>query len=112
MKTLLGVFVGSALLLCGLSIPLIRMKVPPNLFYGFRIPRTLNHPRIWYAANRYAGKRLFASGAVIAAAAAGLYFVPGISVDSYSIAVTIVMLVALTVTVIQSWLYLRELPDE
>ena len=48
-------FVATGLLLAGLSIPLIRRRVKPNRFYGFRTPQTLSDERIWYDANAYAG---------------------------------------------------------
>ena len=30
-------------------------KVPPNGVYGFRTPKTLSSPEVWYPANRAAG---------------------------------------------------------
>lgn len=112
MESLLILYVASGLLLCGLSIPLILKKIPPNVFYGFRVPRTVNNPRIWYAVNQYAGKRLLVCGLLIALAAVGLYFIPGISVDIYATAVAVVLMVTLTASLIQSFKYLRALPDE
>ncbi len=32
-------------------IPLLLRKVPPNAIYGFRTPKTLSDPQIWYEAN-------------------------------------------------------------
>ena len=53
-----------ALLLIGLAVPLILQKVPPNGFYGFRLPKTQSDPRIWYAANRGAGVNLAVGSAI------------------------------------------------
>ncbi|WP_325078512.1 SdpI family protein [Sphaerospermopsis aphanizomenoides] len=37
--------------------------MPPNCGYGIRTPKTLSAPRIWYLANKFAGRVLmFASG--------------------------------------------------
>lgn len=52
-------------LLMGLAIPLVLGKVPPNRIYGFRTPKTLSDPSIWYAANRFAGKATIAFSAVM-----------------------------------------------
>jgi uncharacterized membrane protein len=45
-----------AVLMVGLSIPLVQGKVPPNSAYGFRTSKTLADPSIWYEANRFAGR--------------------------------------------------------
>jgi uncharacterized membrane protein len=61
--SILFAFVG--LLFVGLSIPLIQGKIPPNRFYGFRTPKTLSDPKIWYEINRISGNDLFVAGALI-----------------------------------------------
>jgi len=52
-------------LFVGLSIPLMRNRVPPNRYYGFRTPKTLSDTKIWYEVNRISGNDLFVAGAVI-----------------------------------------------
>ena len=52
-------------LFVGLSIPLMRNRVPPNRFYGFRTPKTLSDTKIWYEVNRISGKDLFVAGVII-----------------------------------------------
>ena len=54
------------LVLMLVSRPMIRRRVSPNHFYGFRTPKTLSSPDIWYPANEFSGRRLFAAGAAIA----------------------------------------------
>lgn len=49
----------------GLSIPLIQKRVPPNRYYGFRTPRTLSDPKIWYRVNYISGIDLFIAGVLI-----------------------------------------------
>ena len=46
MMLLLPLFAGLSLLLIGLAVPLIRGRVKPNAWYGFRIPLTLDNPEI------------------------------------------------------------------
>lgn len=61
-KFLIGV--GVPLLILLLSIPMVMGKVPPNGVYGFRTPKTLSSPEIWYPANRASGWFMLAAMAV------------------------------------------------
>lgn len=107
MQLMLALFVGSGLLLIGLSIPMIRGRVKPNWIYGFRVPKTVNDPDVWYQANAYAGKWLLFTGVVTLAAALGLYLLPGLTVDSYALLCAAASLGALAVTVVMSFRYLK-----
>ena len=100
MAVLLAFYVGAGLLLIGLSVPLIRRKVRPNGWYGFRVRQTPADPEVWYAANAYAGKHLLGVGVVTVLTAVGLYRVPGI------------ILAALAVCVIQCFRCLAKLTQE
>ncbi len=51
------------LIVIAISIPMAFGKVGPNGFYGFRTPKTLSSPEIWYPANRVSGWLLIAAGA-------------------------------------------------
>jgi len=53
------------LLFVGISIPLIQGHVPPNRYYGFRTPKTLSDPVIWYEVNRASGRDLLLAGLFI-----------------------------------------------
>jgi hypothetical protein len=108
MTTLLIMYVVFGILLVALSIPLIRRKIPPNGLYGFRIPKTLNHPDLWYEANYRIGWWLLVSGAAIVLAGVGLSFVPGISVDAYALSVLAVLVLVLTPGVIRVSLFIRK----
>src|SRR5215471_11220718 len=46
---------GLPVLVIIISVPLVVGMVPPNGWYGFRTPKTLSSPAIWYAANRASG---------------------------------------------------------
>jgi len=60
----------TGLLIAAIGLPLALDKIPPNALYGFRTPRTMSDERVWYPANRYAGKGLTAAGLLGALAAA------------------------------------------
>jgi uncharacterized membrane protein len=110
MITLLVMYVVFGLLLIVLAIPMLRGKVPPNPWYGFRVPDTLSDPTRWYKANRYAARWLLLTGVITAAAAIALYFVPGLSVDTYAWLVLAVFGVPFVLMIITSFRYLRRLP--
>jgi uncharacterized membrane protein len=112
MATLLALYVGAGLVLIGLSVPLIRRKIRPNNWYGFRVRQTLADPEVWYAANTYAGKCLLAVGVITVLTAVGLYRVPGITLDAYALACAGIILAALTVCIIQCFRYLTKLTRE
>jgi SdpI/YfhL protein family len=81
MTLLLVVYVGAGALLAILSLPLIRGKVGPNPWYGFRVRRTLEDPAVWYPANAYAAKGMLCVGLATCAAAVLLYLIPGIRLE-------------------------------
>lgn len=47
-----------------LSIPMVLGKVPPNKLYGFRTPKTLSSPDVWYPANKVSGVLMILAGAL------------------------------------------------
>lgn len=47
------------------GLPLVRRRVPPNCWYGFRTPRTLRDERVWYEVNAYVGRLLVWYGLAI-----------------------------------------------
>ena len=58
-------FAATGLLFVGLSIPLMRKRIPPNPYYGFRTRKTMSDPKIWYEVNRIQGNDLFVAGSLI-----------------------------------------------
>jgi uncharacterized membrane protein len=111
MTTLLIVFCVSGLLLAAVSVPLIRGNIGPNPFYGFRVPKTLADPAIWYPVNAYAARRLLVVGIATILLATALYFVPGIRIDTYAWSVAAVALGGLLISIVQSFYYLHTFPD-
>jgi hypothetical protein len=109
MSVLLFLYVGSGLLLILISLPLLWGRIPPNPVYGFRVRATLENPAIWYPANKFAAKRLIWTGIVVAGAALVLYAIPELSINGYALGCLAVLMIALTFTLVQSFLYLRTL---
>jgi uncharacterized membrane protein len=62
-----SLIISISLLSCGLvgialSIPMLLGKISRNHFYGFRTSLTLSSDKIWYPANKFAGKGLLIWG--------------------------------------------------
>jgi len=110
MLVLMWMFTMSGCLLSLLSIPLILGKIGPNPWYGFRVPKTLSDPKVWYPANTYAAKRLFVVGILGSLISILLFFVPNIDINTYALSCAAVTLGGLIVTLIQSFLFLRRFP--
>jgi len=109
MDALTWLFTLSSALLTLLSIPLAFNRIPPNLFYGVRVRATLRNPDLWYAVNRYAGRRLAVVGLVSAAAALIWRAIPGMSTDGYALLAGTFIVTGLIGVTIQSFLYLASL---
>ena len=86
------------------SIPMLLQLVAPNPFYGFRTPRTLSNPAIWYRANLFAGRAL----AIAALAGAALVWLAPADVVTAPVGVAL-FLVPLAVGLIASFAALRRM---
>ena len=92
--------------------PLIRRRVGPNRFYGFRTPKTLSSPDIWYPANEFSGRRLFTAGAAIAVCSlllAPLNLLGKNGISFYTGAMIGIMLTMLCGAVVSSFRFLKRL---
>jgi uncharacterized membrane protein len=98
------------LLLIVLSVPLIRGKVGPNPWYGFRVRRTLEDPVIWYKANAFAGKTLIWAAIAMIMGSLALYVVPGLDGPTYAVACAVIVFVALGVSATLSFRFLGQIP--
>ena len=96
----------------GFCIPLIKGRIKPNPWYGFRVRRTLKDPDVWYPTNEYAARRTIWVGVATILAAIIFYLVPGISFPIYATIVGAVTLVGLIVVLIQTFSFLRTMPDK
>jgi len=109
MLILLLVFLVMSLVMALISIPLIARRVEPNLFYGFRVRRTLGNREVWFDVNEYFAWRLLVIGAVEALASIGFYAVPGISADAYALSVLAIFTVAFMMAMTQTVRYMNSL---
>lgn len=50
--------IGSAILICLISIPLVKGKVAMNKVYGIRFKKSYESEENWYVINKYVGKLL------------------------------------------------------
>ena len=66
----------SGILFIGISIPLLRGKIPMNGSYGFRIRKAFASDDNWYAINKYGAKQLVIWSSLVVAAGVVLLFVP------------------------------------
>jgi hypothetical protein len=53
------------MVLVSLGLPLMRAKVSPNRWYGFRTATTLRSPDIWYPVNAMTGRHLMIIGGIV-----------------------------------------------
>lgn len=109
MLTLLFLFLGCGIINTLVAVPLWLELVKPNPIYGFRVRATLENPQVWYAVNRYFGQRFVWAGPILMVSALLLYFIPGISIDTYALACMLVFMLALTIIMAQSMRYLKSL---
>jgi hypothetical protein len=96
-------------LLALIALPLIADKIGPNLFYGFRVRRTLADPEVWYKTNHYAGIQLFFAGAGVMIVAVGFSLIPGIDANTYTQLCIGVSIVLVTIATIRSFIYLSRI---
>jgi hypothetical protein len=104
-------YVVSGVLFIALGLPMAARRVPPNGWYGFRTPKTLKpgNERIWYDANAYCGRLLQWVGLLTAAGTVGFWYVPGLTVDTYSLACLVVMMTGIVWMCVASFRYLATL---
>lgn len=54
-----------AVTLAGLGLPLVLRKVPPNRYFGVRMPATIADPRVWYEVNAQSGRHMVGLGVAL-----------------------------------------------
>ena len=102
----------TGLLLIGLSIPLIQRRVPPNHWYGFRVPRTLRSASVWYDANAYAGKALIIPALLMILISTTLYAIPTLDPPTYATICAGVTVGSMLVCAVFCLRYLASIPDD
>lgn len=95
-------FVFSGALMVALGIPLMRRRVPPNSWFGLRVPATFADEQVWYEANEVSGRDLTRLGIVIVAAALILPLFR-ISPEAYALIMCAVMLIGVVAMAVRGW---------
>jgi hypothetical protein len=109
MTILLLTYVIGGLGLIIIAVPMYLGKIPPNAWYGFRVRKTLENPKIWYAVNKYSSVWFMAAGLALIITALGLALIPSLSVDFYSIACLVVFTIFFGVGMSASIRYMNSL---
>ena len=94
----------------GISIPLIRRRIPMNGYYGVRLPKSFVSNDNWYAINAYGGKILALAGAIIAIIGLIIRLRPPTSETSMVVAALIPAIV-LVLSIIPVLMFARHLPS-
>jgi uncharacterized membrane protein len=98
------------LLLVALCVPMMYDKIPPNSFYGFRTPRTLSDPNVWYPANRVAGRNLALAGLIISTTALVVFSIhKSIHPRTAALTLLVVSMASLAGAVVHSLMALRRM---
>jgi uncharacterized membrane protein len=79
-------FAFTGLLLVGVSLPMMRRRVPPNSLYGLRVPATFADEWVWYEANARSGRDMALFGGLFVLAVLLLPLVPGLTPELYTAA--------------------------
>jgi hypothetical protein len=102
----------TGLLFVGVSQPMVKRRVKPNPWYGFRTPKTLSSEEIWYSANAYCGRALTVAGCFICLASIALVplvYLPHLGPNTYAYGCLIALFGSLTWVVVVSFRYLQKL---
>lgn len=115
MKNIFFVDIGIGILMIVIAIPMILEKIKPNIFYGFKTKKTLSDEKIWYPANKYAGKVMVGTGIAISILALLTYIlmdrniIPPIDEVTLTILWCGILFVPIIIMLILSFAYLRKL---
>ncbi len=92
------------------SVPMILGKVPPNGIYGFRTPKTLSSPDVWYPANRASGWFMLVAAVISICFNLALWWtVPEWPPDRTASWMMGGTMIPLAISIVASFLYLRRL---
>lgn len=104
-------FAGISILLMALAIPMIRGWVKPNPYYGFRTPKVMKDPDLWYPANARYGWWMVLTG-IIGAMVASLPLVIDIGEAPYALLYSGLTMIPLIYGIIDVFLLIRQLEHE
>jgi hypothetical protein len=107
MDVFLLLYAIGGLLLAGLSVPLILQKVPPNGWYGLRVPSAPEDAQLWYQVNANIGRRFLVAGLGTAVGAIILFYATAPDVYRYALSSLGWFLALFLWAAITSYLYSR-----
>ena len=109
MPQLILLYIAGGILMILLAIPLYLGKIKPNLWYGFRIRKTLENPEIWYPVNKYGAGWMMFSGLVTVLCSMAFALIPGISLDGYATSCALTFATVTTVGLVITFRYMDTL---
>ncbi len=112
MSITVAIFLFVGLLFVGISLPLVRRRVPPNQLYGLRVPATFADEWVWYEANARSGRDFITLGLAIMVVAVVLPFAVRIREPAYSLVLAGVLLVGTIAAAIRGWRTANRLLEE
>ncbi|GAB4368060.1 MAG: hypothetical protein Kow0042_09020 [Calditrichia bacterium] len=103
-----GGFIFVAMLIIGLSIPLVKRMVPMNNFYGIRFAKSLESEENWYRINEYGRRQMIRWSIPILVLGILSFFLPLQGNDPLIFVITAVPLI-IFIPVIKSYRFARKL---
>ncbi len=103
--------VAVALLLIGVSLPLLRGRIKPNRTYGFRFPQRLESEEAWFAINRYGARRMVIWSLPLLVLGMATFFLPATPSVGAIVAIANAPLVAVVPSV-ETWVFARRFRSE
>ena len=104
-------FIGTGILFIGLSIPLIKRKIPPNDAYGFRAQAAFSSKSVWYEINEYSARLMRSVGVVILTAVPVLLILE-IDETPFTMIMIGIILIGTIVMIVRSFIHLRRLTKQ
>jgi len=85
-------------------------KIKRNIFYGFRLPKTLSNDEIWYKANKHVGRDFLVSGIILMLGSLILLlFMDILSIEDIVVIEMLLLIIPLTALILRGVLYLKKL---
>jgi len=66
----------TGIVIIGFAIPVIKRRIGPNQWYGFRICKTFQSDELWYDINAYGGRQMLIWAIPMIAAGVACLFIP------------------------------------
>ncbi|HEX6408169.1 MAG TPA: SdpI family protein [Gemmatimonadales bacterium] len=100
------------ILFVALAWPLANRRIPPNRWYGLRVPATFADKTVWYDANAVTGRDMMTLGAVVTVVAVVLPHVAHLRIESYTLILVALLALGSLVLAIRGWRLANQLLRE